>query len=325
MRRPATRMQDCLCALLLTGVLGWCHAQTYPARSIRLVVPFPPGGIADVAARTVGQKISERLGQQVVLDNRGGGNTIIGTEFVAKSAPDGYTLVSVPFNYGVNPSFYKKLPYDPNVDLKAVGLLGLSPNILVVHPSVPAYSVKELVALATARPGVLNFATGGAATSNHLAAELFKQSARIDMRHVPYKGAGPSAIALMSGEVSLSFIAVSSVTQQIKAGKLRALALTSNKRTSAFPDVPTMAEAGVANCEVSAWHGVMAPNGTAREIISLLNAEINHALQLRDVIERFAAMGFEPRPGSTEAFDKFIKAEIEKWGRVVRAAKIISD
>ena len=308
-----------LAILLLPALVG---AQSYPVRPIRLIVPFPPGGIADIAARTVAQKVGERLGQRVVVDNRGGGNTVIGTDMAAKASPDGYTLVSVPFNYGVNPSFYEKLPYDPAKDLKAVALLGLSPNFLLVHPAVPARSVKELIALAAANPGKLNYATGGEASSNHLATELFKLAANIDVVHIPYKGAASAVTALMSGEVTLLFVAVSSVIAHIQAGRLRALAVASNKRSPALSNVPTMAQAGVPNCEVSAWHGVMAPNGTSRQVILKLNAEIARALRLPDVTERFAAIGFEPRAGTPEDFDRFIKSEIEKWAVVIRRAKI---
>jgi len=310
-----------LIVFVMSSTEGAC-AQPYPVRPIRLIVPFPPGGIADIAARTVAQKIGERLGKQVVIDNRGGGNTIIGTDMAAKATPDGYTLISVPFNYAVNPSLYKRLPYDPAKDLKAVALLGLSPNFLVVHPSVPARSVKELIALAAANPGKLNYATGGEGTSNHLATELFKLSAHVDMVHVPYKGAAPAITALVAGEVSLLFVAVSSVITQIQAGRLRALAVTSKKRSPALPNVPTMEESGVPNCEVSAWHGVMAPTGTPIEVILKLNLEIAGALRLPDVLERFTAIGFEPHGGTPEDFEQFIKAEMEKWALLIRAAKI---
>lgn len=249
---------------------------------------------------------------------------MIGTELAAKASADGYTLVNVPFNYAANPFLFRKLPYDPAKDLVPVVLLGLTPIVLVVHPSVPAKSVKELIALASANPGKLNYATAGGGSSNHLAAELFKLLAHVDLTHVPYKGAAPAVTALAGGEVSLMFSALTSALTQIQSGRLRALAIASTKRTPTLPNIPTMSEAGVAGCEVSAWHGTMAPRGTPAGVIAKLNAEIDKVLRLPEIIERLTTIGFEPEGGSSEDFAKFIRAEMEKWGKVIKTAKITS-
>lgn len=322
-----SRRCDALTWLLFSAAvaLSWMaavQAQSYPVRPVRLIVPFPPGATADTAARTVAQKLGERLGQQVVVDNRGGASTIIGTEIVAKALPDGYTLISAPFNFAVNPSLFRKLPYDPARDFRTVALLGMTPIVLVVHPSVPSRSVRELIALARANPGKLNYASAGEGSSNHLAAELFNDLARVRMTHVPYKGAAPAVTALVGGETALMFSALPSAISQIKAGRLKALAVASRVRASALPAVPTMAEAGVANCEVGAWHGVLAPSGTPNEIVTRLNAEIVNVLRLPEVAERFSAIGFDPAGGTPEDFGRFIRSEMERWAKVVKAAKI---
>jgi tripartite-type tricarboxylate transporter receptor subunit TctC len=308
--------------VLAASSIGAGFAQSYPARSVRLIVPFPAGATADIAARTVFQKVGENLGQQFVIDNRSGGSTIIGTEMAAKASADGYTLVNVPFNYAANPFLFRKLPYDPAKDLMPIVLLGLTPIVLVVHPSLPARSVKELIALAAANPGKLNYATAGEGSSNHLAAELFKLLAHVDLTHVPYKGAAPAVTALTGNEVALMFSGLTSAITQIQAGRLRALAVASTKRTPTLPDILTLAEAGVAGCEASAWHGTMAPRGTPAGVIAKLNADIDKVLRSPQIVERLTAIGFEPEGGSSENFARFIRAEMEKWAKVIKTAKI---
>lgn len=297
-------------------------AQSYPVKPIRLIVPWPPGATADTAARVVTHKVGESFGQQVVVDNRAGGSTIIGTEIAAKSARDGYTLLLAPFNFGANPSLFAKLPYDSAKDFRAVALLGTSPIVLVVNPRVSAHTVKELISLAAAAPGKLNYATAGNGSSNHLAGELFKSLTGVDITHVPYKGGAPAATAVVAGEVPLIFSALSSAITHVRAGRLRALAVASQARSAALPAVPTMREAGITGGEVGAWHGVLAPTGTPSEIVNQLNAEIAKALVASDVKQRLVEIGFDPVPGSPAQFDRFIKSEISRWAKVIRAAKI---
>ena len=316
------------CHIVCVMAMAWLStpvtAAEYPVRPIRLIVPFPAGATADIAARMLAQKASELLGQPIVVDNRVGGSTIIGTDIAAKAPPDGYTMVSVPFNYSVNPVLFKKLPYDSLRDLKAVALLGLTPTILVVHPSIAVRSVREFISLATSNPGKFNYGSAGEGSSNHLAAELFKLTTHVDVRHVPYKGAAPAVTALSGGEVSLMFSGLTSALAQIQSGRLRPLAVAGVKRSSVLPQVLTLAEAGVAGCEVSAWHGPMVPTGTPREIILKLNSVIGRVLAMPDVIDRFSAIGLEPGGGLPEDFERFIYSEMRKWSRVVAVTKMKS-
>jgi tripartite-type tricarboxylate transporter receptor subunit TctC len=311
--------------LAFSGLTVPAEAQVYPAGPVRLIVPFPPGGTADPVARAVAQKLSQQLGQQVIVDNRPGASTIIGTDLVAKAAPDGHTLLSAPFSFSANPALFAKLPYDPHRDLTPVTFLGATPVVLIVHPSLPARSVKELLAMAKARPGEINYGSAGNGTSNHLAAELFNQLAGVKLAHVPYKGAGPATVALVAGEVFVGFPALPSAAPHIRSNRARALAVAARSRTRSMPDLVTMGEAGVAGCELEAWHGVMAPAATPAAIVMRLSNEIRKALRDPEVSQRFDAIGFETGGGSTEDFARFIKSEMQKWATVVRAANIKVD
>ncbi len=297
-------------------------AQNYPNRAIRLVVPSSPGGGTDITGRIVAQKLSEQLGQQVVVDNRAGAGTIIGNEIVAKAPPDGYTLLMGLSTLAINPSMYEKLPYDALRDFAPVSLAVMSPNVLTVHPSLPAKTVKEFIALAKAKPGTITYGSAGQGTSPHLSGELLKVLAKIDIVHVPFKGSGQSVISSLAGEIVSNFPSVPTAIPYIKAGKLRALGVTTAKRTQALPDVPSIAEAGVPGYEATQWFGVLAPAGTPRAIIDKLNAEMIKLLKSPDVRDRFIADGTEPAPTTPEEFTAYIKSETDKWTRVIKAAGI---
>ena len=297
-------------------------AQTYPNRPIRLVVPSSPGGGTDITGRIVANKLSEQLGQQVVVDNRAGAGTIIGIEIAAKAPPDGYTLLMGLSTLAINPSMYAKLPYDALRDLAPISLAVLSPNILTVHPSVPAKTVKEFIALAKAKPGTITFGSAGQATSPHLSGELLKVLAKIDIVHVPFKGSGQSVISSISGEIAANFPSVPTAIPYIKAGKLRGLGVTMAKRTAALPDVPSIAEAGVPGYEATQWVGMLAPAGTPRPIIDRLNQEMVKLLKSPEVRDRLIADGTDPAPTTPEEFGAYIKSETEKWTKVIKAAGI---
>jgi tripartite-type tricarboxylate transporter receptor subunit TctC len=308
-----------LTLFVLTGTSEGAPAQTYPDKPIRLVVPFSAGGTTDILARAVGQKLGEHLGQQVVVDNKPGAGGNIGSDIVAKSAPDGYTLVmGTVGTHAINASLYKKMPYDHIKDFVPVSLVALVPNILVVHPSVPANSVKELIAYAKANPGKLNFASSGNGTSIHLSGELFKTTAGVEMTHVPYKGSAPAVTDLLGGQVQLMFDNMPSALPHVKAGKLKALGVTTAKRFPAAPDIPTIAEAGVPGYEASSWFGVLAPAGTPKEIVNKLSSEIAKILQTPEIKERLLSQGAEPVGNTPDQFTAFIKAETAKWAKVVK-------
>ena len=301
-------------------------AQTYPQKPVRFIIPLAPGGSVDIAARLLAQELSVTLGQQVTADNRAGGGGNIGAELAARAAPDGYTIVmGSSSNFGVNPSLYRNLPFDPIKDFEPVSLVSLAPNTLVVHPSIPARNVKELVALAKARPGSLNFASSGTGGSPHLAGELFKMVTETNVTHIAYKGTGQAMNDMLSGQVQMSFGTALALLPQIKAGKLRALAVTVRKRVSALPDVPTMAESGYPGIETTAWNGVLAPAETPGAIISRLNGDIARILSTPDMRQRFEAQGAEATPSSPAEFGQFIHDEIEKWGKVVKAAGLTAN
>lgn len=301
-------------------------AQNYPGKPVRLIVPLAPGGSVDIAARLVAQELSNSLGQQVAVDNRAGGGGNIGAELAARAAPDGYTLVmGSSSNFGVNPSLYKNLPFDPVKDFEPVSMVSLAPNTLVVHPGVPARNVKELVALARAKPGTLNFASSGTGGSPHLAGELFKLVTQTDLTHIAYKGTGQAMGDLLAGQVQMSFGTVLALLPQIKSGKLRALAVTTRKRVSALPDVPTMSEQGYAGIETTAWNGVLAPAKTPGAIIQRLNGDIVRILSTPEVRQKFDAQGAEATPSTPAEFGLFIREEIDKWGKVVRAAGLTAN
>lgn len=322
---PDRRLRGIAAALALLGAATSATAVeiSYPVRPVRFIVPFAPGGSTDTLARTLAQRLSDVLGQQVVVDNRSGGNGNIGTEIVARAPPDGHTiLLGYIANLGIGPSLYAKLPYDPVRDFAPVTQLAVSPNILVAHPSLPVKSVRELVAYAKANPQKINYASAAVASLGHLAGELLNSAAGIHMQHVPYKGSGQAVIDLLAGQVQIMFSGMSSVMPHIKAGKLRPLAVTGAQRSPATPDVPTIAEAGYPGFEASAWYGVLAPAGTPKAIVSRLNAEILRVLKIPEVKERLENVGFELVGGTPDAFATYIRSEIEKWARVVKASGI---
>ena len=310
-------------ALAMLALAGWCAgalAQEWPAKPIRFIAPNLPGGPTDILARLIGQKLAEALGQPVVIENRAGAAGNIGTEAAAKAPPDGYTLVTGNnATFGANVSLYKRLGFDPVKDFTPIVLAATQPNILVVHPSLPVTNVKELVALAKARPGQLNYSGSGMGAAAHLAAELFKSMTGTHIVHIPYKSAAPALTDLMAGETQLMFATSLSVIQHIKANRVRALGVTTAKRSRFLPELPTIAEAGVPGFEASTWHGVLVPAGTPGAIVERLNSEINRMLQLADVRERLAAMGAEVVGGSAKEFADHIQREIPKWAKVVKA------
>ena len=314
-------------ALALVVYGGAAHGQpAYPAKTIRMVVPFPPGGTTDILARVVGQKITEATSQQVIIDNRPGAGGNIGTEIVAKAPPDGYTLITDPGStLTINPSLFAKLPFDPLKDFAPVTIIAAVPNLLVVHPSLPVKNVRELIALAKAKPGQLNYASTGAGQSTHLSMELFKLMAGITVTHIPYKGSSPALTDLLAGHVSLMFDNMPSCLPHVKAGKLRALAVSTLKRSPALPALPTVAESGLPGFEVSVWFGVLAPAGTARDIVSRLNAIVVNALASSDVRERLAGQGAEPIGNSPEQFTAQMQRDLVKWAKVVKDANIKLD
>ena len=325
----AARFRPALAAFAAAGVVA-LHvgvaqaAEAYPTRPVRLVVPFVPGGPSDVLGRVFAQRLGEQIGQQVIIDNRGGAGGIIGTEIVARAEPDGHTLLFGTIGtHGINSAIYRKLPYDPERDFAPVTLVVAAINLLVVHPSVPARSVQELVALAHAKPGGLSYASAGVGSSQHLAAELLKASAKIDLLHIPYKGGGAALPDLMGGKVQLMFIGISSVQEFVRQGRLRPLAVATPARSPAMPDIPTVAESGYPGFEVGAWHGVLAPRGTPAALVARLHAEIGRVTGDAAVKDRFVSMGAIPMASTTpEAFAAYIRAEIAKYRKLLADAGI---
>ena len=321
-RRSLVRLA--LASVAALAVPHIAHAQSYPDKPIRVVVGFPPGGINDIVARIVGQKVSESIGQPIIVENRAGAGGTIGADYVAKAKPDGYTLLlgSVS-NVAMAPSQYKSLPYDPTRDFAPVILLGGSPNVLVVNPSFPVSSVKELIALAKQKPGQINYASAGNGTSNHLTVEYFKTVAGVDLVHVPYKGDAPATADVMAGQVPMIFPTMPVALPHIKAGKLKALAVSSAKRSTFLPDLPTVAEAaGLSDFAVNVWVGILAPAGTPQPIVNQLNQEFRKALQSPDVREKLAAQGVEPEGGSSQDFTAYIATEVKKWSEVAKIANV---
>ena len=306
--------------LAMAGGCAGALAQDWPSKPIRFIAPNLPGGPTDILARLIGQKLAESLGQPVVIENRAGAGGNIGTEVAAKAPPDGYTLVTGNnATFGANVSLYKRLGFDPLRDFAPVILVATQPNILVVHPSLPAQSVKEFIALAKARPGQLNYSGSGMGAAAHLAAELFKSMTATDIVHISYKSAAPALIDLVAGETQLMFATSLSVMPYIKANRVRALGVTTAKRSRFLPELPTIAEAGVPGFEASTWHGVLVPAGTPVTIVERFNTEINRMLQLADVRERLAALGAEIAGGSAKEFAEHIQREIPKWAKVVKS------
>src|SRR5437899_6086691 len=311
------------CVLAALALPAIAHGQSYPARPIRMIVAYPPGGGTDIVGRVVAHKLAEVLGQAVVVENRGGASGNIGTEIVARATPDGYTILmgNVAPN-AINVSLFRNLPFDPVADFAPVTLVASTPNILVVHPSTPARTVKEVVALAKAKPGTLNFASAGVGSSSHLAGELFRILAGADIVHVPYKGAGPAMVDVLSGQVQLYFATMPAAMPHVKSGKLAPVAVTSSRRSQALPDLPTTAEAGVPGYEASTWYGVLAPAHTPAAVIARLHENIVKILAVPETRARLADQGFEPVGNSPEEFGAYIKSEIAKWGKVIGDAGI---
>jgi tripartite-type tricarboxylate transporter receptor subunit TctC len=318
----ATRLIKAALAVLLTAASGALGAQAYPTKPIKLIVTYPPAGGADTMARLIAAKLTQSLGQPVVVENRPGASGQIGADAVARSAPDGYTLMLDASSYSVNPSLYPKLPYDPRKAFAPITLLAQFPNMLVVTPSFPANSVKELVAMAKAKPGTISYASSGNGSAQHLAAELFKQQAGIDIMHVPYKGGGPALTDVMAGQVPVFFANMASGLGHVKGAKLKALAMTGGKRSPNMPDLPTMAEAGVPGYEVYEWNAVFAPAGTPPAIVNQLYEHISKALALKDVRERIDALGGEIVASNPRDTEEFLAAQMAKWAKVVKQGNI---
>ena len=307
--------------LVAAGVV----AQPYPAKPVRFIVPWPPGGGADTISRMMTPRLSEALGQQVVIDNRVGAAGNIGAEMAAKSPPDGYTIVSAyAGTHAINPALYRNLPFKES-DFSPVIWLASVPQLVAVHPSLPVKTIRELIALAKAKPGQLNFASAGAGAINHLTGELFNYMTGTQIVHVPYKGGGPAAIALLSGEVEMIFGEPTTLVAHVKSGRLRGIAVTSARRSLALPEFPTVAEAGVPGYEVVSWHGVLAPAAVSKEIIARLNAEFNRVIAAPDMKSRMLNQGFEPVGGAPEQFGEHIRAEIAKWAPIIKAAGLKVD
>jgi tripartite-type tricarboxylate transporter receptor subunit TctC len=305
-------------ALLALCAFSPALAQTYPSKAVRIVVGFPPGGATDVVARTISQKLSESLGQPVIVDNRAGAASNIGAEHVATSAKDGHTLFMGTVSTSINPSLYTKLPYDPLRDFAPVSQVTSTPFMFVVHPSLPVRSVKEFISLARARPGELNYGSAGSGSGAHLFVEMFASMTRVKLQHVPYKGAAPATTATLSGETIFMFDNIVTTLPLARAGRLRALGVTTATRSAAAPEMPTIAETGVPGYDANAWFGLFAPAGTPPAVINRLNAEIVKILKLPDTRERFLALGAEPVGSTAGEFGAFFKNEVAKWAKVVK-------
>jgi tripartite-type tricarboxylate transporter receptor subunit TctC len=324
-RRTAALLLGALIAGMSIAPIGAVHAQPYPSKPVRLIVPFPPGGPADALGRLFGQKLSESWGQPVVVENRAGAGGNIGAEIVAKAAPDGYTLLLIANSHAINAGLYASLPYDPVRDFMPISQIASYMLVLVTHPSVPATSVAELVTLARSRPGQLKYASAGNGTMTHLAAEMFRLATGTDMVHVPYKGAAPATNDLLGGQVDLMFNNPVSSFPHVRAGTLRALAVTGASRLSTAPEVPTIAELGYAGFEASTWYGFLGPAGMPKDVVSKVQTEIVRVLRLPDVQERLAAQGFDSIGTTPEQFGEVLRADVERWRQVVKAAGLRAD
>lgn len=310
-----------LLALTIAGPRT-ASAQSYPAKAVRIVVPFPPGAGADIVTRLIAAKLGSAFGQQFVVDNRAGAAGHIGAEVAAHAAPDGYTLLSTPASIVISRSLYPKLNYDIEKDLDPVVLIASAPFVLVVHPSLPARNVRELIALARAKPGELYYASTGNGGTPHLATEIFKMQAKIDIVHVPYKGTPPAVTDLLSGQVQLMFANTLSVLPHVRSGRLRALAISSSKRSAAAPELPTVAESGMPGFDVSTWFGMLAPRGTPKEIIDRLDGEVRKIVRMADVRARLISQGADPIGSTPEEFRAYLKSELVKWEKAVKAVGV---
>jgi tripartite-type tricarboxylate transporter receptor subunit TctC len=332
-RSTSGRRRQSLAALIALGMLAACvlastaaSAQDYPSKPIKLIVPYPPGGSADILARIVGQKLGDQLGQAIVVENRAGAGTAIGAEFVARSRPDGYTLLlGTVSSHAMNPALSPGLSYDAIKDFAPVAPLATIPFVLDVNGKLPVRSVKELVAYVKAHPGSVNYSSAGNGTSNHLAGELFNMMAGVDLVHVPYKGSAPALQDLVAGQVQLMFDLVSTSLPWIKSGAIRPLAVTSATRVASLPDVPTMKESGYPDYEVSAWFGVFAPSGTPEAVVTRLNAEAAKAIASPEVKDKLGPLGMENMSGTPQSFARLVAADLDKWRGVVKSAKIRAD
>ena len=312
-----------LAALALLGVASLhAAAAEFPTRPVRFVVASSPGGALDVLARLVGPKLTEKWGQPVVVDNRAGAGGVIGTEIVANASADGYNILVIAQGFTANPFLYKKLPYRTPEDFAPITILAYGPNVLVVHPTVKAASVKELIALAKQQPGKLNYATSGVGAASHLAIEMFKRMSDVEMVHIPYKGAGAATAAVVAGQVNLLFTSTGAAMPHIKAGRLRALGVTTAKRTPALPNVPTIAETGLAGFQVDGWYALMAPAKTPKAVIDRLYRDTAAVLRQPDIVARIEAVGLEPAGISPQEFGDYIRAELKKWGTLIKEAGI---
>ena len=305
---------------VLTAAVAQAQQAAYPSRPLRLILPFPPGGSTDLLGRALAERLGESLRQPVVPENRPGAGGNVGAEAAARSAPDGYTLVLCAPSLAISPSLYRKLNYDPLRDLVPVALVATIPNLLVVHPSVPARTLAELAQHARANPGKLNFGTGGPGTSNQLAADMFRSLTKTELVLVPYKGAETAMLAVLSGQVQMVVIGTPASTTHVKSGRLRALALLGKDRYPDLPDVPTAAESGIPEFEVDTWYGVLAPAGVPREIVARLNGELVRMMRAPEMRERLAPMGIQPLASTPEEFGEFLQGEVTRWGKVVREA-----
>lgn len=301
------------------------QADTFPAKPVRWIIPFPPGGSVDVVARLVGPKLGEALKQQVVLDNRTGASGNIGTELAARAPADGYTVLSNTLPFVVNPSLLPRVPYDVQKDFEPVMLLATQMSFVGIHPSVPAKNARELVALSRAKPGLLNYATAGAGTNPHIAGELFNLLGKADITAVHFKGGGPAMIAVMGGEVGVTFLGIAGATNHIKANRIRAIGVTGNKRAVAMPDVPTVAESGIPGYEFYTWHVLVAPKNTPRPVVALLNERLRGVLQSPDIVQRFRTDELDIVAASPEATGTFLADELKKWARVVKERGMKAD
>jgi tripartite-type tricarboxylate transporter receptor subunit TctC len=313
-----------VCALLVP-VAHACAQDAYPSKPIRLVVPFPPGGINDITARNLNARLPALLGQNLIIDYRPGASGNLGAENVARSAPDGYTLLVANNSFTINASLYRSLPYQPFRDFVPVAMGATAPSMVSVHPSLPVRSIKELVALAKSRPGVITYGSAGTGTPTHLAGELFRARTGANILHVPYKGGGPLIIALVGGHVMISFNSPITARPHVESGKLRALAVTTAKRWSGMPDLPTVAEAGYPGFDSFAWIAFFAPAGTPRAVVDRLSSTINRALQMQDIRERFAEQGMEPGSGTPDEFAVFLKSNFELWDKLIKEQHIEID
>jgi tripartite-type tricarboxylate transporter receptor subunit TctC len=313
------RITTLLVGLAFASLAGVSHAQAWPSKPIRWIVPFAPGGTTDILARTIAEKLTPALGKPVIVENNPGAGGSVGATQTAKAAPDGYTIMGGTIStHAINASLYKQLPYDPVKDFVPITLIARVPNLLVVNPEVPAKSVKELIALLKANPGKYTFASSGNGTSQHLSGELFKSMAGVDMQHIPYKGSPPALQDVVGGQVTMTFDNITTAWPLAKAGKLRALAVTTAKRSPIAPDVPTLAESGLAGYEVGSWQGVFAPAGTPPDVVKRLNTEIVKIINMPDVRAKLEALGAEPVGNSSDEFATIVKSEVAKWAKVVK-------